>query len=185
MVRTRWVFLVITLALLGSAWAVLKKGKPIPSFQAALVDGKTILVTIEKGTLVVRMKGAKGSETVRPKVLILDFWATWCAPCHIVSQQLAQIYRRYQRKGVVVLGISIDEDGRTSVVPFLKKNKTPYLIALDPKASVANRFQIEGLPTIYVVNSKGTIVSVMEGIPEDPNSLTRSLEQAIRKVGVR
>lgn len=185
MVRTRWVFLVITLASLGSAWAVLKEGKPIPSFQAALVDGKTILVTIEKGTLVVRMKGARGNETVRPKVLILDFWATWCAPCHIASQQLAQIYRRYQRKGVVILGISIDEDGRTSVVPFLRKNKTPYLIALDPKADVANRFQIEGLPTIYVVNSKGTIVSVMEGIPEDPNSLTRSLEQAIRKVGVR
>lgn len=185
MVRTRLGLSVIALGLLGSAWAVLKEGKPIPSFQTALIDGRTISVTIEKDNLVVRMKGAKGNETVRPKVLILDFWATWCVPCHIASKQLAQIHQRYRRKGVVVLGISIDEDGRTSVVPFLKEHKTPYLIALDPKANVANRFQIEGLPTIYVINSKGTIVSVMEGVPENPDKLTRSLEQSIRKAGVR
>ena len=143
MVRTRLGLSVITLSLLGSALAALKEGKPIPSFQTAVVDGKTVSVTIERGTLVVRMKGAKGDETVRPKVLILDFWATWCVPCHIASKQLAQVYQRYRQKGVVILGISIDEDGRAAVVPFLKEHKTPYLIALDPKANVANRFRVE------------------------------------------
>jgi thiol-disulfide isomerase/thioredoxin len=185
MVRTHWGLFILALGLLGSAWAALKEGKPIPPFETTLVDGRAISVIIEKGALVMQTKGTKGNERMRPKALILDFWATWCVPCHIASKQLAQIYQRYRQKGVVVLGISIDEDGRSSVVPFLKEHKTPYLVALDPKATVANRFRVEGLPTIYVVNGKGVIVTAIEGVPDDPTELSRAIEKALRKAGVR
>jgi peroxiredoxin len=184
-VRTRWGLFILALGLVGSVWAVLKEGKPIPPFETTLVDGKAISVAIEKGALVLRMKGAKGNEIVRPKALILDFWATWCFPCHIASKQLAQIHQRYRQKGVVVLGISTDEDGRTSVLPFLKEHKTPYLIALDPKATVANRFRVEALPTIYVVNGKGVVIAAMEGVTDDPRELGRAIERALKKAGVR
>lgn len=185
MVRTHWGLFILALGLLGSAWAALKEGKRIPPFETTLVDGRAISVIIEKGALVMQTKGTKGNERTRPKALILDFWATWCVPCHIASKQLAQIYQRYRQKGVVVLGISIDEDGRSSVVPFLKEHKTPYLVALDPKATVANRFRVEGLPTIYVVNGKGVIVTAIEGVPDDPTELSRTIEKALRKAGVR
>jgi peroxiredoxin len=150
-VRTRWGLFILALGLVGSVWAVLKEGKPIPPFETTLVDGKAISVAIEKGA----------------------------------SKQLAQIHQRYRQKGVVVLGISTDEDGRTSVLPFLKEHKTPYLIALDPKATVANRFRVEALPTIYVVNGKGVIIAAIEGVTDDPRELGRAIERALKKAGVR
>lgn len=82
---------------------------------------------------------------------------------------------------MLILAISIDEDGRASVVPFVKEEKTPYLVALDPRAEIANRFKVEGLPTIYVVNEKGVIVRVIEGLP----SGLKELEVALQAAGVR
>jgi thioredoxin-like negative regulator of GroEL len=59
------------------------------------------------------------------------------------------------------------------------------LIALDPKATVANRFRVEALPTIYVVNGKGVIIAAIEGVTDDPRELGRAIERALKKAGVR
>jgi thiol-disulfide isomerase/thioredoxin len=168
--------LIITFAL-----ASLREGKPIPSFQANLLDGKVAVVQVDKGKLKVQIKDKKGNQTLTPKALVLDFWATWCTPCQVTSKWLSQLHRKYQNKGVLILAISVDEDGRASVVPFVKEEKTPYLVALDPRAEVANRFKVEGLPTIYVVNEKGVIVRVIEGLP----SGLKELEAALQAAGVR
>ncbi|GBC98192.1 Thiol-disulfide oxidoreductase ResA [bacterium HR17] len=170
--------LVVTAMFAFCAGAALKEGKTIPSFQTPLLDGKTASVAVEKGRLTMRLKDRKGNTTLQPKVLVLDFWATWCGPCHVASKWLTQLYQRYRGKGLVVLGISIDEDGRASVAPFVREHRTPYLVGLDPKATVANRFLIEGLPTIYVVNSKGVIVATFEGLPDDPKALEKAIQQA-------
>lgn len=172
---------VIALFLSAFAFAVLKEGKPVPSFQANLLDGKAVVVRVDKGKLSVQLKGGKANQTLKPKVLVLEFWATWCPPCHLTSKWLAKLHQKYHKKGLIILAISVDEDGRASVVPFVKSEKTPYLVALDPKAEIANRFKVEGLPTIYVVNEKGVIARVFEGMPNDHSEL----ESAIRSAGIR
>jgi len=169
------------LLVIAFALAALREGKLIPSFQANLLDGKVAVVQVDKGKLSVQIKDKKGNQTLMPKALVLDFWATWCPPCQVTSKWLSRLYQKYQKRGVLILAIGIDEDGRASVAPFVKEEKTPYLVALDPMAEVANRFKVEGLPTIYVVNEKGIIVRVIEGMP----SGLKELEVALRAAGVR
>ncbi len=164
-----------------TALAILREGKPIPNFRTTLLDGKTAEVRVEKGKLLVQIKGTKGNETLKPKALILDFWATWCGPCHLVGEWLNRLHQRYHKKGLMVLGISIDEDGRASVVPFVQEAKTPYLIALDPKAQVASRFKVEALPAIYIVNNKGVIAAAFEGLPDNQ----AQLERVVHRLGIR
>ncbi|MCS3919551.1 TlpA disulfide reductase family protein [Fervidibacter sacchari] len=180
MTRALMVFGIASSLFIVFALAALREGKPIPSFQANLLDGKVAVVQVNKGKLSVQIKDKKGNQTLIPKALVLDFWATWCPPCQVTSKWLSQLHRKYQKKGVLILAISIDEDGRASVVPFVKEEKTPYLVALDPRSEVANRFKVEGLPTIYVVNEKGIIVRVIEGLP----SGLKELEAALRAAGV-
>ncbi len=170
-----------TLFVIVSAFGTLKEGKPIPSFQTTLLNGKVAMGRVDKETLSVQIKDRKGNKTLKPKVLVLDFWATWCPPCQVTSKWLSQLHHKYQKKGVLILAISIDEDGRASVAPFVKEEKTPYLVALDPKAEIANRFKIEGLPTLYFVNEKGVIVRVIEGMPGG----LKELERALQAAGIR
>lgn len=156
----------------------LKEGKPIPSFQTTLLDGRTVVVRTDNGKLSVHIKERKGNQTINPKALVLDFWATWCPPCQVTSQWLKKLHQTYSKKGVLILAISVDEDGRTSVEPFVKSEKTPYMVALDPKAQVAEKFKIEGLPTIFVVNEKGTIVKIFVGMPSGLKEIERALKEA-------
>jgi len=169
------------LLVIAVALATLKEGKSIPSFQVNLLDGKVAVVQVDRGNLKVQIKDKKGNQTLTPKALVLDFWATWCPPCQVTSKWLSQLHQKYHKKGMLILAISIDEDGRASVVPFVKEEKIPYLVALDPRSDVANRFRVEGLPTIYVVNGKGIIVRAIEGLP----SGLKELEAALRAAGVR
>lgn len=163
------------------ASATLREGKPIPPFQVSLLDGKVAVVRVERGKLNLQLKDKKGATKLTPKALVLDFWATWCPPCQVSSKWLSQLHQKYRKKGVIILAISIDEDGRVSVAPFVKEEKTPYLVALDPRAEIANRFKVEGLPTIYVINEKGIVTWVIEGLP----SGLRELELALQRAGIR
>jgi thiol-disulfide isomerase/thioredoxin len=179
--RVLFVLILSTLVATVSVFGTLKEGKPIPSFQANMLDGKVAVVRIENGKLSVHLKEQKGNRTLKPKVLVLDFWATWCPPCQVTSKWLSQLHHKYHKKGVLILSVSVDEDGRASVAPFVKEEKTPYLVALDPKGEIANRFKVEGLPTLYFVNEKGVIVRVIEGLP----SGLKELEDTLRRAGLR
>ncbi|MCS7187245.1 MAG: TlpA family protein disulfide reductase [Armatimonadetes bacterium] len=181
MARTLFIAGIIALFVITFAFAILKEGKPIPSFQATLLDGKVAVVKMDGGKLSVQVKDKKGNKILKPKVLVLDFWATWCPPCQVTSKWLNQLHHKYREKGVLILAISVDEDGRASVEPFVKEEKTPYMVALDPKAEIANRFKVEGLPTLYFVNGKGIIARVIEGMP----SGYKELEGVVHSMGVR
>ncbi len=176
----RYAFLGITaIALLSAAvFAALREGKPIPSFQTTLLDGKTVVVRVVGERVSVQFKEGRNNRTLKPKVFLLDFWATWCPQCQVISKWLSQLHQKYHKKGLFILAISVDEDGRESVVPFVRQAKVPYTVALDPRAEVANRFKVEGLPTIYVVNEKGVIVRIFEGRPDSLSELERTLKAA-------
>ncbi len=176
----RYAFLGITAVALLSAvvFAALREGKPIPSFQTTLLDGKTVVVRVVGEKVSVQIKEGRNNRTLKPKVLLLDFWATWCPPCQVTSKWLSQLHQKYHKKGLFILAISVDEDGRESVGPFVRQTKVPYTVALDPRAEVANRFKVEGLPTIYVVNEKGVVVRIFEGLPDSPSELERTLKAA-------
>jgi peroxiredoxin len=93
----------------------------------------------------------------RGKVVVLNFWATWCPPCRKEMPDLESLYQQFKEQGLVILAIS-DEDAR-KVRPFIAQQKVTYPILLDPGRKVNELFQIEGIPKTFVYDRNGKLVA--------------------------
>ena len=106
------------------------------------------------------------SSDFKDKVVILDFWATWCPPCRKEIPDLVELQNQYRDKGVVIIGISVDEEGPKVVSPFIKKNNLNYPVVM-ATASVQSKFGgISSIPTTFVFDRHGQIVSKHVGFTE-------------------
>jgi peroxiredoxin len=94
---------------------------------------------------------------LRGKVVLLNFWATWCPPCRKEMPDLESLYQRFAPQGFVILGIS-DEEAPV-VQKFIVQQGITYPILLDPGRKLNKRFQIEGIPKTFVYDRDGEIVA--------------------------
>jgi len=122
----------------------LSKGKPAPDFTLKTLDGKKISLSDLKG-----------------KVVLVNFWATWCPPCREEMPLFERVYRKYKDKGFEILAISTD----SSVDPikkFVKEFKVSFPVLLDD-GKVSNLYSIQGLPTSFLIDREGKVVKVRLG----------------------
>jgi peroxiredoxin len=94
---------------------------------------------------------------LRGKVVVLNFWATWCPPCRKEMPDLETLYRQFKDQGLVILAISDEDAGK--VRPFIAQQKVTYPILLDPGRKVNELFQIEGIPKTFVYDRTGKLVA--------------------------
>ncbi|HEV3481545.1 MAG TPA: TlpA disulfide reductase family protein [Candidatus Acidoferrales bacterium] len=94
---------------------------------------------------------------LRGKVVLVNFWATWCPPCRKEMPDLEALYDRFKGEGLVVLAIS-DEDA-AKVRPFVAERQVTYPVLLDPGRRVNNLFQVEGIPKTFVYDREGRLVA--------------------------
>lgn len=99
----------------------------------------------------VRLSDFKG------QVVLVDFWATWCAPCLEELPDIKALYGKHKDRGFTIVGISIDDMGKEIVAPFVKENQVPYPILLAGVDPVEG-FPVRGLPTAYLIDRRGFIV---------------------------
>jgi thiol:disulfide interchange protein len=102
------------------------------------------------------------SAALRGKVVVVDFWATWCVPCVQEIPGFNQILHSFGSRGVTVLGVSMDEDGAAAVQPFLKKHPMEYTVALGPQP-LFKQFSIDELPVTVVFDRNGKIAKRFDG----------------------
>ncbi|MFH0796078.1 MAG: TlpA disulfide reductase family protein [Candidatus Omnitrophota bacterium] len=114
--------------------------KPAPDFTATLLDGKTLSLNSLKG-----------------KIVILNFWATWCRPCRNEIPEFIKFYQAHARQGVEILGISVDED-ESSLRQFVQTSKIRYPITQDKSGQISSLYGgIRSIPTTFVIDRKGVI----------------------------
>jgi peroxiredoxin len=96
-------------------------------------------------------------KALRGKVVMVNFWATWCQPCRREMPDLDALYKRFKDQGLVILGISDEESGK--VKELLAEQKVSYPILLDPGRKVNEAFRIEGIPKNFVYDRDGKLVA--------------------------
>jgi peroxiredoxin len=94
---------------------------------------------------------------LKGKVVLVNFWATWCPPCRKEMPDLQALYDRYKDQGFVVVSISDEEAAK--VQPFIAEQKITYPVLLDPGRKINDLFQVEGIPKSFVYNREGKLVA--------------------------
>ena len=94
---------------------------------------------------------------LKGRVVLVNFWATWCPPCRKEMPDLQALYDKYKDRGFIVLAISDEEAAK--VTPFLAESKISYPVLLDPGRKVNESFVVEGIPKSFVYNREGKLVA--------------------------
>jgi cytochrome c biogenesis protein CcmG, thiol:disulfide interchange protein DsbE len=101
--------------------------------------------------------GTVSLESLRGKVVLVDFWASWCEPCRKSFPWLRRMHDRYASQGLVVVAVNLDKD-RDAADRFLQDNPAPFLVAFDPAGKTAEAFKVPGMPTSFLVDAAGNVV---------------------------
>ncbi|WP_162932670.1 TlpA family protein disulfide reductase [Solimonas sp. K1W22B-7] len=96
------------------------------------------------------------------KVVYVDFWASWCAPCRQAIPQYERLYRQWASRGFVVIGVNIDQD-RADADRALKRLPVTFPVVYDPSGSWPERFELPTMPTGYLIGRDGIVRHVHEG----------------------
>ena len=148
--RTAWtIILALTLPFAAeSAIAVKKEGdrKRAPQFELPSAEGKTV-----------RLADLAG------RVVLIDFWATWCAPCKSSIPWMIELSDKYRDAGLTVLGVSMDEDGWPVVKPFVEKMRVSYPILLGNKRTGYLYGDVESLPLAFFVDRNQRVAAIHLG----------------------
>jgi len=114
------------------------------------------------------LKDAAGKQVhlsdYRGKVVLLDFWATWCGPCRIEIPWFTQMEQQKKDKGFAVLGVSMDDDGWKAVNPFVAEMKINYRVLLGNDDVAKNYGGLDALPTTFLIDRDGKIAAVHVGL---------------------
>jgi len=127
----------------NDAWT----GKPAPAFLLNTLDGR----------------GVKLSD-FRGKVVLLNFWATWCAPCRVEMPWLVDFYSRYQAQGLEIVGVSVDDDARDKVAAFVHARNVNYTIVLKDEGVADAYGGLRFLPQSFFIGRDGNIVKQTFGV---------------------
>jgi peroxiredoxin len=115
------------------------------------------------------LKDANGKDVklsdLKGKVVLVNFWATWCHGCQLEIPWYVEFQKQYSDQGLVVVGISMDGDGWKSVRPWLKQKKVNYPIVIGSEG-LANQYGLDGMPLTALVDREGRIADVRHGVVE-------------------
>jgi len=137
----------------------LKEGQQAPGFALLTLDGGRVSLTDH-----------------RDKLVVLNFWATWCQPCTVEMPSLEALWRRHRDRGLVVVGVSVDRGApRALLEPYVRNLKLTFPILLDPDSKTSDRWRVTALPATFIVRPGGEVAGMAMGAREWNSDEMRAL----------
>jgi thiol-disulfide isomerase/thioredoxin len=138
--------LVLVITLNICAAAIFNEDDKSPDFELYTLDGEAIKLSDYFG-----------------KIVIVDFWATWCGPCRMAVPELVELQREYENE-LIIIGISLDQPyTQRNLKPFIKQYGINYPVVLGNQEVVEAYGNIRGIPTSFIINAEGEIVNKFTG----------------------
>ncbi len=97
-------------------------------------------------------------SSLQGKVVLINFWATWCVPCRTEMPTIEELYQRYKDRGLEIVAINLDSLSTAGVKAFVEEVRVTFRIVLDPSWATAQVYRVVGLPTTYFVDRAGNVV---------------------------
>lgn len=123
------------------------------------------------------MSGAVSLDSLHGKVVLVDFWASWCAPCRQSFPWLKSLHDRYSAKGLAIVAINLDKK-RELADEFLEDFSTPFIVAFDPSGKTAETYSVQAMPSSYLIGPDGMLLYTHPGF--DPKK-TGVIEDMIKE----
>ena len=137
----------------------------ILSLSALLVSAPRVSAAEPKTVPAISLPDLEGkmhdSKEWADKVVIIDFWATWCTGCRETIPVLQRLKDKYGAKGLVVAGVSLDKGPKEKIAKFARKMKMGYQILWDAEDTQSKVFGFEGLPSVYIFGRDGALFKAM------------------------
>jgi peroxiredoxin len=170
-----WVLVLLSLTCIGAGvwWLLAGSATGEASAPAPVAVARTPALDFE----LVDLKGQQVKlSDLRGKVVLLNFWATWCPPCKAEIPDLIKFYEDFKDKDVVILGVDLtqSEKSQNAVADFLKSYGITYPVALDTDGTASKMYQVTGIPTSYIIDTQGIIRDIIVG-PMDFEGMKRML----------
>jgi thiol-disulfide isomerase/thioredoxin len=144
--------------------APLASGTPAPAFQLGSADGRAV-----------DLAGLKG------KVVMINFWASWCGPCRKEMPILEQLNKQYRGKGLTLIGVNVEPDSKAAM-NWLKETPVSFPILFDTDSKVSKLYQVAGMPNTVILDRKGTVRYIHRGYQAGAeNEYLDQIRQLIRE----
>ncbi|MDF1536769.1 MAG: TlpA disulfide reductase family protein [bacterium] len=134
-----------------------------PDFLLPSVDGSMVRLSDHSG-----------------KVIIVDFWATWCPPCEEMIPVLSKLHREFSEKGLVVLGVAMDREGLGVLGTFVHEKMIPYKVLMGDDKVTRSFGGVSSIPTLFIIDREGRLVRKLMGyhtFGQLKDQISRYLEQ--------
>lgn len=156
--KLRMAFFLVTVVLLccvlsacdnadsGRVGVGVAKGQAAPDFTLSDSSGKSVTLS-----------------DLRGKVVLVNFWATWCPPCRQEMPSMEELYRKVKGSGVELLAINVEENGKQAVEAFIEHNPHSFPILLDPEGRAQQLYNVNKFPETFVVDKNGIVAEHVIG----------------------
>ena len=121
-------------------------------------------------------------DSFRGQVVVLNFWATWCAPCRVEMPSFEKLYRRYRSEGVAVLAVTLDKNAGPKIKSFVDEYELSFPILLDEEGEVERLYPSMTIPFTYVIDREGRVVARVDGAKNwESNETFEAIEYLLKK----
>lgn len=117
--------------------------------------------------------GQAALDSLRGRVVLVDFWASWCAPCRGSFPWMASLQKRYGPSGLEVVAINVDKERKLADL-FLARFPAPFTVAFDPAGTTAQAYGVRAMPTSFLVGRDGQVLMTHPGFDPKKSAAVES-----------